>query len=96
MPQDDFSNRRQIACGLQGCGQVFADGSEQGFSDVSRSLRAAVVDLVQPARNAYVDATERALTSYLGSRRLEEAKRLLGSRRPSASGVPVAGIGAVQ
>ena len=48
------------------------------------------------ARDAYVDATERALTSYLGSRRLEEAKRLLGSRRPSASGVPVAGIGAVQ
>jgi hypothetical protein len=36
------------------------------------------------------------LKAYLGTRRLEEAKRLLGARRPGASGVPVAGIAAIQ
>jgi hypothetical protein len=36
------------------------------------------------------------LKAYLGARRLEEAKRLLSGRRPGASGVPVAGIEAVQ
>jgi len=36
------------------------------------------------------------LKAYLGARRLEEAKRLLSGRRPGASGVPVAGIAAVQ
>jgi tetratricopeptide (TPR) repeat protein len=36
------------------------------------------------------------LKAYLGAGRLEEAKRLLSARRPGASGVPVAGIAAVQ
>jgi hypothetical protein len=36
------------------------------------------------------------LKAYLGAGRLEEAKRLLPARRPGASGVPVAGIAAVQ
>ena len=36
------------------------------------------------------------LKAYLGARRLEEAKRLLCGRCPGASGVPVAGIAAVQ
>src|ERR1700726_685155 len=36
------------------------------------------------------------LKAYLGAGRLEEAKRLLSGRRPGASGVPVAGIAAVQ
>jgi len=36
------------------------------------------------------------LKAYLGARRLEEAERLLSVRRPGASGVPVAGITAVQ
>jgi len=36
------------------------------------------------------------LKAYLGSQRLEEAKRLLSARRPSASGVPVVEVGAVQ
>jgi tetratricopeptide (TPR) repeat protein len=36
------------------------------------------------------------LKAYLGARRLEEANRLLSARRPGASGVPVAGIAAVQ
>jgi hypothetical protein len=36
------------------------------------------------------------LKAYLGAGRLEEAKRLLGARRPGASDVPVAGIAAIQ
>jgi tetratricopeptide (TPR) repeat protein len=32
------------------------------------------------------------LKAYLGSGRLDEARRLLGARRPGASGVPVAGV----
>ena len=36
------------------------------------------------------------LKAYLGAGRLEDAKRLLSGRRPGASGVPVAGIAAVQ
>jgi hypothetical protein len=36
------------------------------------------------------------LKAYLGARRLEEAKRLVSARRPGASGVPVAGVAAVQ
>jgi tetratricopeptide (TPR) repeat protein len=35
------------------------------------------------------------LRAYLGSDRLEEARRLLGARRPGASGVPVTGVAAV-
>ena len=35
------------------------------------------------------------LKSYIEANRLEEAKRLLGARRPGASGVPVMGIAAV-
>ncbi|HTV89788.1 MAG TPA: tetratricopeptide repeat protein, partial [Stellaceae bacterium] len=36
------------------------------------------------------------LKSYLSAGRLEEARRLLNGRRPGASGVPVAGVAAVQ
>ena len=36
------------------------------------------------------------LKAYLNAGRLEEARDLLGARRPSASGVPVAGVAAVQ
>jgi tetratricopeptide (TPR) repeat protein len=36
------------------------------------------------------------LKAYLNAGRLEEARHLLGARRPGASGVPVAGIAAVQ
>ena len=35
------------------------------------------------------------LKAYLNAGRLEEARRLLGARRPGASGVPVAGVAAV-
>ena len=36
------------------------------------------------------------LKAYLNADRPEEARRLLGARRPGASGVPVAGVAAVQ
>jgi hypothetical protein len=36
------------------------------------------------------------LKAYLNADRLEEARRLLGARRPGASGVPVAGVAAVR
>jgi hypothetical protein len=36
------------------------------------------------------------LKAYLNSDRLEEARRLLGARRPGASGIPVAGVASVR
>jgi tetratricopeptide (TPR) repeat protein len=36
------------------------------------------------------------LRAYLGANRLDEARHLLGARRPSASGVPVLGVAAVR
>ena len=36
------------------------------------------------------------LKAYLNAGRLEEARRLLGARRPGASGVPVTGVAAVE
>jgi hypothetical protein len=36
------------------------------------------------------------LKAYLNAGRLEEARDLLGTRRPGASGVPVTGVAAVQ
>ena len=36
------------------------------------------------------------LKAYLHAGRLEEARRLLGARRPGASGVSVAGVAAVR
>ena len=36
------------------------------------------------------------LKAYINAGRLEEARRLLGERRPGASGVPVSGVGAVR
>jgi hypothetical protein len=60
-----------------------------------RSLRAPAVHIV--GRRAQHDLIEfTLLKAYLGAQRLEEAKELLSARRPGASGVPVAGIAAVQ
>ena len=36
------------------------------------------------------------LRAYLGANRLDEARHLLGARRPGASGVPVQGVAAVR
>jgi tetratricopeptide (TPR) repeat protein len=78
----------------------------RGFAAFERGDFAAAIEALAPlagqneriggsrAQHDLIEFT--LLKAYLGSRRLEEAKRLLSARRPSASGVPVAGIGTVQ
>ena len=78
----------------------------RGFAAFERRDFAATIEALAPlagqneriggsrAQHDLIEFT--LLKAYLGSRRLEAAKRLLSARRPSASGVPVAGIGAVQ
>ena len=78
----------------------------RGFAAFERGDFAAAIEALAPlagqneriggsrAQHDLIEFT--LLKAYLGSRRLEEATRLLRARRPSASSVPVAGIGAVQ
>ena len=78
----------------------------RGFAAFERSDFAATIEALAPlagqneriggsrAQHDLIEFT--LLKAYLGARRLEEAKRLLGARRPGASGVPVAGMGAIQ
>ena len=77
-----------------------------GFAAFERRDFAATIEALAPlagqneriggsrAQHDLIEFT--LLKAYLGARRLEEAKRLLGARRPGASGVPVAGMGAIQ
>ena len=78
----------------------------RGFAAFERRDFAATIEALAPlagqneriggsrAQHDLIEFT--LLKAYLGARRLEEAKRLLSGRRPGASGVPVAGIAAVQ
>ena len=77
-----------------------------GFAAFERGDFAAAIEALAPlagqneriggsrAQHDLIEFT--LLKAYLGARRLEEAEGLLGARRPGASGVPVAGIAAVQ
>jgi tetratricopeptide (TPR) repeat protein len=78
----------------------------RGFAAFEREDFAATIDALAPlagqneriggsrAQHDLIEFT--LLKAYLAARRLEEAKGLLRARRPGASGVPVAGIAAVQ
>ena len=78
----------------------------RGFAAFERCDFAATIDALAPlagqneriggsrAQHDLIEFT--LLKAYLGARRLDEAKGLLSARRPGASGVPVAGIAAVQ
>ena len=78
----------------------------RGFAAFERRDFAATIEALAPlagqneriggsrAQHDLIEFT--LLKAYLSARRLEEAKRLLSGRRPGASGVPVAGIEAVQ
>ena len=78
----------------------------RGFAAFERRDFAATIEALAPiagqneriggsrAQHDLIEFT--LLKAYLGAARLEEAKRLLRARRPGASGVPVAGIAAVQ
>ena len=78
----------------------------RGFAAFERRDFAATIEALAPlagqneriggsrAQHDLIEFT--LLKAYLGAGRLEEAKRLLSARRPGASGVPVAGIAAVQ
>ena len=61
---------------------------------LARLDRAKVGFIERRAQHDLIEFT--LLKAYLGAGRLEEAKWLLRARRPGASGVPVAGIAAVQ
>src|SRR6516225_7053385 len=78
----------------------------RGFAAFERRDFAATIEALAPlagqneriggsrAQHDLIEFT--LLKAYLGAGRLEEAKRLLGARRHGASGVPVAGIAAIQ
>ena len=78
----------------------------RGFAAFERRDFAATIEALAPlagqneriggsrAQHDLIEFT--LLSAYLGARRLDEAKGLLSARRPGASGVPVAGIAAVQ
>jgi len=78
----------------------------RGFATFERRDFAATIEALAPlagqneriggsrAQHDLIEFT--LLKAYLGAGRLEEAKRLLGARRHGASGVPVAGIAAIQ
>jgi tetratricopeptide (TPR) repeat protein len=77
-----------------------------GFAAFERRNFAATIEALTPlagqneriggsrAQHDLIEFT--LLQAYLGAGRLKEAKRLLSARRPGASGVPVAGIAAVE
>ena len=78
----------------------------RGFAAFERRDFAATIEALAPlagqneriggsrAQHDLIELT--LLKAYLGAQRLDEAKRLLRARRPGASGVAVAGVGAVQ
>ncbi|MBV9965041.1 MAG: tetratricopeptide repeat protein, partial [Alphaproteobacteria bacterium] len=78
----------------------------RGFAAFDRGDFAAAIEALTPlageneriggsrAQHDLIEFT--LLKAYLDSWRLGEAKRLLSARRPGASGIPVAGIGAIQ
>jgi hypothetical protein len=78
----------------------------RGFAAFERRDFAATIEALAPladqneriggsrAQHDLIEFT--LLKAYLASRRLEEAKGLMSARRPGASGIPVAGIAAVQ
>jgi hypothetical protein len=78
----------------------------RGFAAFERRDFAATIEALAPlagqneriggsrAQHDLIELTQ--LKAYLGARRLKEAKGLLSARRPGASGVPVAGVAAVQ
>jgi hypothetical protein len=78
----------------------------RGFAAFERRDFAATIEALAPlagqneriggsrAQHDLIEFT--LLEAYLGAGRLAEARRLLGARRPGASGVPVAEIGAIQ
>jgi len=78
----------------------------RGFAAFERRDFAATIEALAPlagqneriggsrAQHDLIELT--LLKAYLGARRLKEAKGLLSARRPGASGVPVAGVAAIQ
>jgi tetratricopeptide (TPR) repeat protein len=84
----------------------YLPGLAGGFTAFERGDFAATINAFAPlagqneriggsrAQHDLIEFT--LLKAYLESWRLEEAKRLLSARRPGASGIPVAGIEAIQ
>lgn len=78
----------------------------QGFSAFEREDFSAAIEALAPlARESERIGGSRAqhdlieftlLSAYLSADRLDEARHLLGARRPGASGVPVQGVAAVR
>jgi len=93
------------ACGRYPSGS-YLPALARGFAAFERWDFAATIEALAPlagqneriggsrAQHDLIEFT--LLKAYLGAGRLEEAKRLLSARRPGASGVPVAGIAAIQ
>jgi tetratricopeptide (TPR) repeat protein len=84
----------------------YLPGLSRGFAAFERGDFAAAIDVLGPlvreseriggsrAQHDLIEFT--LLKAYLEAERLEEARGLLGSRRPGASGVPVGGVAAVR
>jgi len=78
----------------------------RGFSAFERGDFATAIDALAPllgedervggsrAQHDLIDFT--LLRAYLGADRMDEARQLLGARRPGASGVPVVGVAMVR
>ena len=78
----------------------------RGFSAFERGDFSNAIDALAPllredervggsrAQHDLIDFT--LLRAYLGADRMDEARQLLGARRPGASGVPVLGVGMVR
>jgi hypothetical protein len=85
---------------------AFVPAVSRAFIAFERGDFSAAIDALEPiagelerigGSRAQLDLVEfTLLKAYLNADRLEEARRLLGARRPGASGVPVAGVAAVR
>ncbi len=84
----------------------YLPGLARGFAAFEREDFAGAIEALAPlagkneriggsrAQHDLIEFT--LLKAYLKANRLDEARRLLGARRPGASGVPVTGVAAVQ
>jgi hypothetical protein len=100
MPADRYELSLSTACAA--ARDAYVEGSDLALTLFDRAIglpareasHIAFFDLVFAGRSDdLIEFT--LLKAYLNARRLEEARHLLGARRPGASGVPVTGIAAV-